>query len=200
MNTQNNELAMKVNQANLVKSLRFSFTNKTTVLGELIQNARRANAAMVVIKFCPETKTLQVLDDGCGIDSMATLLTVAESGWNADVVAHEHPFGIGFLSALFACRHISVTSKSGSIDVETDHILAFKPVTITPVQDWNGITRITLQDVALEMGQIATTLKRLVRGFPIPVLFNDQLLERACALDSGLTFVDTEIGAIYLHG
>ncbi|NJA08234.1 hypothetical protein HC024_21270 [Methylococcaceae bacterium WWC4] len=50
------------------------------------------------------------------------------------------------------------------------------------------------------MGQIATTLKRLVRGFPIPVLFNDQLLERSCALDSGLTFVDTEIGAIYLHG
>ena len=75
MNTQTHEVAMKVNQANLVKSLRVSFTNKTTVLGELIQNARRANAAMVVINFCPETKTLQVLDDGCGIDSIATLLT-----------------------------------------------------------------------------------------------------------------------------
>jgi HSP90 family molecular chaperone len=95
MNTETNEVAMKVNQANLVKSLRFSFTNKTTVLGELIQNARRANSEMVVINFCPETKTLQVLDDGCGIDSIATLLTVAESGWDADVVAHEHPFGIG---------------------------------------------------------------------------------------------------------
>ena len=200
MNTQNNEVAMKVNQANLVKSLRFSFTNKTKVLGELIQNARRANAAMVVINFCPETKTLQVLDDGCGIDSIETLLTVAESGWDADVVAHEHPFGIGFLSALFACRHISVNSKSGSIDVETDHILAFKPVTITPAHDWNGITSITLQDVDMEMGQIATTLKRLVRGFPIPVLFNDQLLERSCAQDCGLAFVDTEIGVIYLHG
>ncbi|MDT4291595.1 ATP-binding protein [Methylomonas sp. MO1] len=140
MKTQTNEVAMKVNQANLVKSLRFSFTNKTTVLGELIQNARRAHAAMVVINYCSETKTLQVLDDGCGIDSIATLLTVAESGWDADVVAHDHPFGIGFLSALFACRKISVISKSGSIDVETDHILAFKPVTITPVQDWNGIT------------------------------------------------------------
>jgi len=200
MNKQTSEVAMKVNQANLVKSLRFSFTNKTTVLGELIQNARRANATMVVINFCPETKTLKVLDDGCGIDSIETLLTVAESGWDADVVAHEHPFGIGFLSALFACRRISVLSKSGSIDVETDHILAFKPVTITPIHDWNGITRITLQDVKLEMGQIATTLKRLVRGFPIPVLFNDELLEHSCALNSGLRFVDTEIGKIYLHG
>ncbi|WP_253734419.1 ATP-binding protein [Methylomonas sp. ZR1] len=200
MKTQTNEVAMKVNPTNLVNSLRFSFTNKTAVLGELIQNARRANATTVVINFCPETRTLQVLDDGCGIDSMATLLTVAESGWDADVIAHEHPFGIGFLSALFACRHISVISKSGSIDVETDHILAFKPVTITPIEDWNGITCITLQDVALEMGQIAATLKRLVRGFPVPVLFNDQLLERSCALDSGLIFVDTEIGVIYLHG
>ena len=29
-----NEVAMKVNPTNLVKSLRFSFTQKTTVLGE----------------------------------------------------------------------------------------------------------------------------------------------------------------------
>ncbi|MBD9362284.1 hypothetical protein EBB_17545 [Methylomonas sp. EbB] len=78
--------------------------------------------------------------------------------------------------------------------------MAFKPVTITPVHDWNGITSIALQDVDMEMGQISTTLKRLARGFPIPVLFNDQLLECSCALDGGLTFVDTEIGAIYLHG
>ena len=30
------QVSMKVNQANLVKSLKFSFTNKTTVLGELM--------------------------------------------------------------------------------------------------------------------------------------------------------------------
>jgi hypothetical protein len=37
MNTiQTNEVAMKVNQANLVKSLRFSFTNQTTTLGEMM--------------------------------------------------------------------------------------------------------------------------------------------------------------------
>lgn len=100
-----NEVAMKVNQANLVKSLRFSFTHKTTVLGELLQNARRAQATLVEFSFCPETKVLQVSDDGCGIESIETLLTVAESGWDAELVAQEHPFGVGFLSALFACRH-----------------------------------------------------------------------------------------------
>ena len=104
--TSTNEVAMKVNQGNLVKSLRFSFTNKTTTLGELMQNSRRAHATQVIFNFCPEAKALQVIDDGCGIDSIETLLTVAESGWDAELIAHEHAYGIGFLSALFACRHI----------------------------------------------------------------------------------------------
>jgi hypothetical protein len=35
-----NTVAMKVNSANLVKGLKFSFTNKTTFLAELMQNTR----------------------------------------------------------------------------------------------------------------------------------------------------------------
>ena len=45
--TQMNATTMKVNPANLVNSLRFSFTNSTTVLSELMQNARRAQATHV---------------------------------------------------------------------------------------------------------------------------------------------------------
>ena len=90
-----NTVSMQVNAANLVKGLKFSFTNKTTFIGELMQNARRANATQALFEFAPETKTLKVVDDGCGIESIETLLTVAESGWDADVVAQEHPFGIG---------------------------------------------------------------------------------------------------------
>ncbi len=194
------EVAMKVNQANLVKSLKFSFTNKTTVLGELMQNARRANATQVVFEFAPETKILRVTDDGCGIDSIETLLTVAESGWDADVVAQEHPFGIGFLSALFACRHMTVVSKSGRISVNTDDVLSFKPVIVSPVTDWDGITAITMLGVDLEIEQIESMLNQLAQGFPIPVEFNGTSLDRKCALDSGLHFVDTEIGAVYLDG
>ena len=201
MNTQQtNEVAMKVNQANLVKSLRFSFTNKTTVLGELMQNARRAQATQVSFNFCPETKVLEVIDDGCGIKSIEILLTVAEAGWDADRITQEHCYGIGFLSALFACRHITVTSKSGSIDVDTDEVLAFKPVVITPVKDWEGITTITLHDVDLALDKIAGVLRRCARGFPIPVILNGEHLDRTVAVDSGLEFVMTDIGAVYLHG
>jgi hypothetical protein len=194
------QVSMKVNSANLVKSLKFSFTNKTTVLGELMQNARRANAIQVVFEFAPETKILRITDYGCGIDSIETLLTVAESGWDADVIAGEHPFGIGFLSALFACRHLTVVSKGGLISVDTQDVLEFKPVTVTPVTDWNGITSITMLGVNLELKEVQDTLNRLSRGFPLPVSLNDVFLERQYALDSGLRFVETEVGAIYLSG
>jgi len=38
---------------------------------------------------------LTVCDDGCGIACLKTLLTVAESGWDVDVIERECPFGIG---------------------------------------------------------------------------------------------------------
>jgi len=193
------QIAMKVNSANLVKSLKFSFTNKTTVLGELMQNARRANATQVVFEFAPETKILRVTDDGCGIDSIEKLLTVAESGWSADVVSQEHPFGIGFLSALYACRHITVVSKSGRISTDTDNILSFKPIAITPVTDCSGTT-ITMVGVELELSAVKEKLEQLAMGFNIPIVFNGENLNRFHALDSGLDFVETEIGAIHLSG
>ena len=194
------QVAMKVNQANLVKSLKFSFTNKTTVFGEIMQNARRAGATSVNFEFAPETKILRVTDNGCGIDSIETLLTVAESGWDADVVAQEHPFGIGFLSALFACRHMTVVSKSGRMSVNTDDVLSFKPVTVEPVHNWDGITSIVMLGVDLESSVIERKLKELATAFPIPVLFNGTDLPRPHAIDSGLEFVDTEIGSFRLAG
>lgn len=197
---QKEHVSMKVNQKNLVKGLKYSFTNKTTVLGELMQNARRAGASKVVFNYYPETRTLRVCDDGQGIDSIETLLTVAESGWDENTVSQEHPCGIGFLSALFACRHLTVTSKSGSISANTDDILSFNSVTITKTSDWDGFTTIAMKDVDLEEKVIESTLKHLARGFPIPVVFNNEPLKRPLAIGSELNFVDTEIGSIYLHG
>lgn len=194
------KVAMKVNSANLVKSLKFSFSNKSTHLSELMQNARRAKATQVVFEFAPETKTLRITDDGCGIGSIETLLTVAESGWDMEVVETEHPFGMGFLSALFACNHITIVSKGGQISADTNAILSFKPVTVQPVDDWDGITSITLVGVNLEAAKVESLLKKLCRGFPIPVILNGVTLERKHALDSGLNFIDTELGAVYLSG
>lgn len=193
------EVAMKVNPQKLVESLKYSFTNKTTVLSELMQNARRAGASSVKFNYKPDTNTLVITDDGCGIESMETLLTVAESGWDTELVEQEHPFGVGFLSALFACDYILVTSKGGEIVANTCDVLAFKKIPVNSCK-WKGITHIALVGVELHEEYILNTLKRLARGFPIPVYFNGECLERPMAEDSELEFIDTEIGKVYLHG
>ena len=70
------ETALRVNQEKLVQNLRFSFTNATTVLAEMLQNARRAGATKVKIDFVPETKTLTVRIDGL---SFCQLLSIKNS-------------------------------------------------------------------------------------------------------------------------
>lgn len=193
------EVAMKVNQENLVKGLKYSFTNKTTVLGELMQNARRAGASKVVFDFNPEKKELRISDDGCGIDSIETLLTVAGSGWDANMAAEEHPFGIGFLSALFACRHLTVSSKGGCLSAATEDVLSFKSVSVTKISDWDGNTEIILHEIGLDEKHISHTLETLARGFPIPVIYNDEVLKRPLSINSELQFEETEIGLIHLN-
>ncbi|WP_427501799.1 hypothetical protein ACQE3E_23470 (plasmid) [Methylomonas sp. MED-D] len=194
----NAPLQLKVNAERLVHSLKWSFTHQTTYLGELMQNARRAGASYVAFDYCAETNTLTVTDDGCGIDSLDTLLTVAESGWDVELIAKEHAFGVGFLSALFACRHLGLSSKGGCFSVDTDHILGFQPVEVSPATAWNGLTEIRLVDIA--NGSLENTLADLAAGFPIPVHFNGVPLPRPHAVDAvdAAEFVASAVGAIRL--
>lgn len=62
------QVAMKVNPQKLVESLKYSFTNKTTVLSELMQNARRAGASSVKFNYKTDSNTLVITDDGCGFE------------------------------------------------------------------------------------------------------------------------------------
>lgn len=195
-----NMTQLSVNSENLVKHLRFSFTQATTVLGELMQNARRAGATFVSFDYDEATRQLTVRDNGSGIDCLLTLLTVAESGWNTELIEREHPFGVGFLSALFACESIGVNSKGGRFTALTEDILSFQSVTISPAIDWDGITTITLQGFKPAAHHIESHLNRLAKGFPINVLFNGIALERSRALTAGLLFVDTEMGPMYIRG
>jgi hypothetical protein len=200
-------VAMKVNQENLVKSLKFSFTNRSTVLGELMQNARRAGASQVSFNYDQATGTLAVADDGCGIDDIEALLTVAQSGWDGEVMTEEHPFGIGFLSALYACEHLSLVSKCGRLAALTADVLSFQDLEVDTSVNWLGKTIITLTGFGLDADKIDKELKTLAEGFPIPVFYNGESLRRYAAFDvvlersiSGLEFVETEIGWIHLHG
>ena len=137
---------MKVNQENLVKTLRLGFSNQATVLSELLQNARRAGATAV--NFACQGNDLTVEDDGCGIGDFQNLLSVAESGWDAETIEREHPFGIGFLSALYSCKRITVISAGITLSADTADILAFKPVGLACAKKSRG-SKIILEGVGL---------------------------------------------------
>ena len=113
-------------------------------------------------------------------------LTIAESGWDTNIVAEEHPFGIGFLSALFACKKITVSSKSGYLSVCTADVLSFKPVTVEQITCWNGVTEILLQEVDITEDGIKSALEKLASGFSIPVIFNNKVLDRCSSINSAL--------------
>lgn len=79
MTTSKQTVAIKVNQANLMANLKFSFSNKHTILGEMMQNARRAGATFVRFEANDQDE-LVVLDNGKGIGNFQNLFSVAESG------------------------------------------------------------------------------------------------------------------------
>lgn len=183
-----------VNEANLVKNLKFAFSNFSTFLGELIQNSRRAGATKVDIVLVG--KTLTVTDDGHGIENFQNLFTVAESGWNQQTQTLENPFGMGFTSALFACERLTVESCGQRLEAPTSSLLQLSDVQVVP-GDFAAGTRLTLANLSFDETRVEGALKAIARGYPIPIIFNGTSLDRPEALDCA-TFEQMPIGAVWI--
>ncbi|CAB3754555.1 ATP-binding protein [Paraburkholderia humisilvae] len=181
-----------VNQENLVKNLKFAFSNFSSFIAELMQNSRRAGATKVELTL--EGKTLTVVDDGHGIADFQKLFTIAESGWDNKTRSLESPFGIGFTSALFACSHLRVESCGQLLDAPTRALLDMHDMTVVSGTVTTG-TKLTLADLTFDETRIKSALEVIARGYEIPVIFNGDVLPRPEAIDSG-EFVRTPIGAV----
>lgn len=195
MNAVAKEVALKINAGRLVNHLRLAFTSATTYLAELMQNARRAGASRVSFIYEPKAARLTVVDDGSGITDLQNLLTVAESGWDKDVMESEHPYGMGFLSALFAARRVTVSSQGHQLAFDTDKALSFESIPVTQSSVLEGTT-LVLEGIDADPEM---ALKAYAKGFPIPVFYNDKELERPHALDSGLVFENHPEGKFFFR-
>ena len=193
-----NEITLKVNQEALVRNLKFGFTSQVTVLGELMQNARRAKASVVAFDYEESSHRLTVTDDGIGIGDLQQLVTVAESGWDAETIEREHPYGLGFLAAVYASEHITVESAGRRLAFATADLLAFRPLAVEPCDTGSG-TRIVLEGLR-EIPHLEAALRHRAMGFPIEVRYNGESLPRPRALDGGFSFERTEVGEVYLYG
>ena len=193
------QIQVRINEEGALRNQRHAFTNRYTLVCELLQNARRAGAKCIEIEHDAAAQRLCVHDDGCGLDDFQKLLSLHESGWDEATVAEESPFGVGFSKCLYAATRCIVASGCQRVDIDTEAALAKALIEVEalPVAEAVTGTRIELQGV--DLPDLEARIEDLCLGFAVPVLFNGRPLTRRCAL-SGLDTLATPIGAMHLAG
>ncbi len=191
---QKQTITSSVNEGRFLEHMRALFSSKTTVLAEVLQNARRAGANAVHLDW--DNGNLTVTDNGCGVSDFKAMISVAESGWSEATMISEQPFGIGFFSVSFAAEKVVVESKGRQISFSSEDLIAKQPIPIE-TSDFIGGTRITLHRCKLESDSIETALHMYAKGFAIPVFWNDIELPRPHALEN-LTVFDTPVGQLHI--
>ena len=190
------QVAVRINESNLLKNLRYAFSNRYTIVTELMQNARRAGASYVVVEYDAAAQTLMIRDDGVGIDDFQKLFTFGESGWDDTTVANETAFGLGFTKSLYAAKTCTVLSKSRAISFDTAEALAQAPITVKTVATSQETTVIL---GGVELPDLDQRIGNLVCGFPIRVIYNGVEQPRPYAVDC-LATIESPIGQAYLRG
>ncbi|MCC6504887.1 MAG: ATP-binding protein, partial [Aquimonas sp.] len=187
------EVAVAADASSVLRLMAATFSNANKAVLELVQNGRRAGASR--IEIITTENTLTVVDDGSGIDDFGNLLAIAKSGWNEAIQKDESPYGAGFLSALFAAEHLSVSSRGKTMRGKTADIIERLACPIEPdPQAPKKDTSVTLQQTVSALK--VSDMEFFLRGFPIPVLINGNEIRRDHA-DEG-NFDDTPIGKIRL--
>ncbi|MEZ9319119.1 ATP-binding protein [Vibrio sp. 10N.222.49.E4] len=208
MTNSNNSVQIKINENNFLSNLGAIFSNTGKVINELIQNASRANATTISFTTSVENgrACLTILDDGSGIADMQKLLSIAESGWSSDVDKC-NPYGMGFLSTLFACEHIKIQSQHQMLSSSTEAILSGESIVIEDSLRGNG-TLIELEGISDALFGYLTSSKydrevdRIGEGYDIDVVLNGVLMFKnhsRTTLESSTQYIEHkfEYGSIY---
>ena len=193
------KIQVRINEEGALRNQRHAFSNRFTLVSELLQNARRASATGIEIAYDATTQVLRVHDDGRGLDDFQKLLSFHESGWDAATCADERPFGIGFSKCLYAAARCIVTSGRRRVDIDSAAALAREPIELEALADAEAIagTRVELHGVNLP--ELGARIEEMCAGFPVPVRFNGRALERRLA-EANLALQPSTIGNVHLAG
>jgi len=193
---------LDVSRDGIVRTLADQFTSKHTFLTEMLQNARRAGASRIDIHYKPALNQLVVRDNGTATFDFSAFFCIGKSGWDDMTQIAERPFGIGAAAMLFAASFVEIRSDDKGVAFFTKDVLEFRPVEITDRHRHRGTEIRLMLDSdkypATPDDLWEATCKRLVRGFPVPVFYQGKELPRPDALDSGLPFLETDIGRTFL--
>ena len=193
------KIQVRINEEGALRNQRHAFSNRFTLVSELLQNARRAGARLIRIDHDPQAQILTVQDDGHGLDDFQKLLSFHESGWDADTCTQERPFGVGFSKCLYAASRCVVASGRRRVDIDTAAALAKALVEVEECVEGDAVagTRVELHGV--DLPDLAQRVEELCAGFPVPVWFNGEPLRRAMA-EAHLATQASAIGAVHLAG
>ncbi|MDX3928907.1 MAG: ATP-binding protein [Shinella sp.] len=192
-------IRLKTNQQRLIANLRHAF-NPSSMLGELLQNARRAKASH--IRVTAGDTSITVEDDGIGIADLQSLIFIAASGWDPELQARENAFGMGVLSTLYFSERLLVHSGDRSFGASTAQIIAGEPIHVyeAPVRVGTGIrlegVKSPTEGLVLS-DWVGQQLRRLATAFPVRISFNGSELPRPLA-DPALPWRDTPVGKILI--
>ena len=192
-------ICLKTDQSRLITHLRHAF-NPSSMLGELLKNARRAKAGRILVEV--DGRSLTVSDDGVGIADLQTLIYIAQSGWDQETQEREHAFGLGVLSTLYFAEHLSVRSGRQAFSASTASILRGEAIAVEDIAPCPGTT-IRLQGVQLPHYEsdlhswVIRQLERLCRAFPVMVFCNGIELARPLA-NPDLPWRETPIGRVLI--
>lgn len=194
-------MKITVNAENTIRNFGVVMSDKTKVLSELLQNARRAGATLVEF-YATESDgvvELSVLDNGKGIDDFSKLFTLSESGWSQELASHESSFGLGFFSVLFAAQEVLVQSKNQSLLIDCAVARQMSDFGEPNVDhSCSDFTKITLRGVKLCLVEIRNKLEELAKYSRVPVAFNGAMLERPYSFyelqESAKEVVETPFG------
>lgn len=175
------------------RTLRFAFANHDTAVQELIQNARRAGATQVEVAYDADAQKLTVKDDGAGVADFAILMRAGVSGWGADTVAAEKPYGLGFLSAIYGAAHVSVSSRGKCLAFDTERAIDSGRFEVVDAPFTEGTTIVL---VGFVWKRAAEAIQRMATGYALPITFNGVVQKRPQALDA--SWNTTSVGHIKL--
>lgn len=162
--------------------------NLTTVLGELLQNSRRAGATAVKVTTAPagDKRTKVVIEDnGSGIQEPEKLLTLWDSGWDAETTVNESPAGFGFFSLAHLPDGVTVRSLDWQMHIDQHVFKGAGEATCMPKSPvLNGTTLTFYVEDAYVMNlahlgsRFTSALREAVKFYPVPVTLDGKPLEQ----------------------
>ncbi|WP_349507346.1 hypothetical protein [Agrobacterium pusense] len=149
------------------------------ILNELLQNARRAGAAKVLIDQIDDPRfgpAIRIADDGAGLDDPRSLFSLGRSEWSKALSQSEDAAGMGFFSLANRGAEIVAgqkgTDQAWAIAATPDAFHGKEPVTVgVGPEGHQGLTVIFPE----KKGEhFASAVRRAARFFPVPVIFNGE--------------------------